>query len=87
MAKVFIPAQMRKLCGGQDVAVLDGTTVGELIEGLGRRFPGVSALLVEAGDLRPSIAVSVDGEIATGGLLERVGPNSEVHFIPAIGGG
>jgi len=31
--------------------------------------------------------VSIDGEIATGGVLDAVGENSEVHFIPAIGGG
>ena len=39
------------------------------------------------GDIRPSIAVSIDGEIATGGVLDPVNEDSEVHFIPALGGG
>jgi len=43
--------------------------------------------LVENNEIRPSIAVSVDGEIATSGMLEPVRPDSEVHFIPALGGG
>ena len=29
----------------------------------------------------------IDGEIATGGVLDAVSENSEVHFIPALGGG
>jgi hypothetical protein len=33
------------------------------------------------------LAVSVDGEIAILGLLERVSDDSEIHFVPAIGGG
>ena len=54
---------------------------------LGERFPGIEQQLLEDGDIRASIAVSIDGEIATGGVLDTVGENSEVHFIPALGGG
>ena len=43
-------------------------------------------LLVD-GDIKPSIAVSIDGEIATGGVLDSLREDSEVHFIPALGGG
>jgi molybdopterin converting factor small subunit len=35
----------------------------------------------------PSIAVVVDGETSILGLLEPVSEGSEVHFLPAIGGG
>jgi hypothetical protein len=31
--------------------------------------------------------VAIDGEVARMGMLERVAENSEVHFVPAIGGG
>jgi molybdopterin synthase sulfur carrier subunit len=87
MATVFIPAQMRSVCGGCESAVVAGTNVKELIDGLEQRFPGIRAMLVEGYDLRPSIAVSVDGEIATSGLLEPVSTDSEVYFVPAIAGG
>jgi hypothetical protein len=43
--------------------------------------------LVEDEDLKPHIAVAVDGEVSILGLVERVGADSEVHFIPALGGG
>jgi hypothetical protein len=43
--------------------------------------------LVEEGRIRSNLAVSIDGEIARLGLMERLHENSEVHFVPAIGGG
>ena len=42
---------------------------------------------VEEDDLLPGLAVVVDGETSLLGLLERVQESSEVHFLPAIGGG
>ena len=43
--------------------------------------------MLEDGDIAPNIAVAIDGDVAIMGLLQRVGENSEVHFLPAIGGG
>ncbi len=87
MATVFIPAALRKFTAGRERAIAQGRNVGQLIDDLNRQFPGIRAQLVENDDLRPSIAVSVDGEIAIGGLLEPVSESSEVHFLPALGGG
>jgi sulfur-carrier protein len=87
MATVVIPSLLRKYTGGVESLEVEGTNLRQLILNLDKRFPGLAAQLLEEGDLRPSIAVAVDGEIATGGLLEKIGPTSEIHFIPAIGGG
>jgi molybdopterin synthase sulfur carrier subunit len=87
MANVVIPALLRKFTGGVDRVEVRGATVRELVRELGRRFPGLEDQLIEEGEIKPSIAVSIDGEIATGGAMEKVGADSEVHFIPAIGGG
>ena len=43
--------------------------------------------LVVEGSIRPNLAIAIDGEVARMGLLEKVGEHSEVHFVPAIGGG
>ena len=43
--------------------------------------------LVEDGEILPNLAVAIDGDVATMGLLQKVGENSEVHFLPAIAGG
>ncbi|MFZ0888907.1 MAG: MoaD/ThiS family protein [Candidatus Binataceae bacterium] len=87
MATVFIPALLRKLTVGRDRAIARGHNLRQVIEDLNRQFPGLRESLVQDGELKPSIAVSIDGEIATEGLLEPVGEESEVHFLPALGGG
>jgi molybdopterin synthase sulfur carrier subunit len=87
MATVIIPALLRKLTGGKDRTRASGTTLKELVDDLERQFPGFRERVVENGDLAGSVAVSIDGEIITGGLAEPVPPDSEVHFVPAIGGG
>jgi sulfur-carrier protein len=87
MATVVIPALLRKLTDGKERVTAAGRNVGLLVADLERQFPGFSENLIQDGEIKPSIAVSVDGEMGTGGVLEPVGESSEVFFIPAIGGG
>jgi molybdopterin synthase sulfur carrier subunit len=87
MPTAVIPALLRKFTNGQERVTVRGHNVREIIADLDRRFPGIASHLMEGDDLKPSIAVSVDGEISPGGLIEAVGEGSEVHFLPAIGGG
>jgi molybdopterin synthase sulfur carrier subunit len=87
MATVVVPALLRKLTDGRDRVRATGRNIGELVADLERQFPGFAGHLVENGDIKPSVAVSIDGEMGTGGVLDRVTENSEVFFIPAIGGG
>lgn len=56
-------------------------TVRELIAKLDERFPGLGE------ELRSGMAVAIDGEIYAEPLLERIEPDSEIHFVPSIGGG
>lgn len=87
MATVVIPALLRKFTGGIERVDVTGRTLRELIRNLDVRFPGIADQLIEDEDIRPSVAVSIDGEMATGGVLDTVSADSEVHFIPALGGG
>ncbi len=87
MATVWIPTPLRSVTGGQQTVTVPGTRVGQLIDELERIFPGIKDRLCHADGLRPSIAVVVDGEVARLGLLQPVGPASEVHFLPALSGG
>ncbi|HUN59907.1 MAG TPA: MoaD/ThiS family protein [Candidatus Binataceae bacterium] len=87
MATVVIPSLLRKYTGGADRVTVSGRTIGQVIEELVSRFPEVRDHLLENGDVKPSVAVSIDGEMGTGGVLDRVGETSEIFFIPAIGGG
>jgi len=87
MATVFIPALLRKLTGGKDRTSATGLTLKAIIDDLERQFPGFRDRVVEHGDLAGSIAVSINGEVITGGLSESVPADSEIHFVPAIAGG
>ena len=87
MPIVVIPALLRKFTGGLERVEVPAKSIREVVQHLAARFPGIDKQLLEDGDIRPSIAVSIDGEIATGGVLDAVNEDSEVHFIPALGGG
>jgi molybdopterin synthase sulfur carrier subunit len=87
MALVWIPPLLRDLTGGSETADVPGANVGQLIEALEQQFPGVRSRLCPGEVLRPGLAVIVDGQVARFGLLEPVGPDSEVHFLPALAGG
>ena len=87
MVTVFIPALMRKLSGGKDRTVASGDTLRAVVDDLARQFPGFRERVVEDNDVAGSVAVSVNGEIITGGLSESIVADSEIHFVPAIGGG
>ena len=87
MATVFIPTSLQKLTDGQDKIVLPGSTVRQIVNNLEAAFPGTKERLVDGFKIKSNISVAVDGEISPMGLLAKVGEQSEVHFLPAIGGG
>lgn len=87
MAKVFIPAQWRDLSGGVGDVELDGATLGEIIAALERRFPGIATRVCEGELIAAGLAVSIDGSVTSRGMRAPVKPGSEIHFLPAIGGG
>jgi sulfur-carrier protein len=87
MATVHIPSLLRDVTQGQDTITLPAATVRRLIEGLDERFPGFKERICAGDSIRPSIAVWVDGEVTRQGMIQPLGEASEVHFLPAIGGG
>ncbi len=87
MATVYLPSMMRSLAGGRDRLEAAGDTVGAVIEKADEQAPGLKARLLDGDRLRSNVAVAVDGEVGTLGLLERVAPDSEIHFVAAISGG
>jgi molybdopterin synthase sulfur carrier subunit len=78
---------MRDLTAGRETVTVPGARLGEVIDALDALYPGVKGRLCEGGSLRPGMAAVVDTEVARLGLRQAVGPDSEVHFLPAIGGG
>lgn len=87
MATVWIPSLLRGLTQERATVEVAGATVGAVIDALEAQYPGVRERLCADGTLRPGIAVAVDTQLARLGLAQPVGPQSEVHFLPAISGG
>ena len=87
MATVYIPSLMQSLTNGRQTVVVAGSTVREVVNNLEAEYPGIKDRLVDKFRIKPNISVAVDGEVTPIGILEKVGEDSEVHFLPAIGGG
>ncbi|MGO8900225.1 MAG: MoaD/ThiS family protein [Isosphaeraceae bacterium] len=87
MPVVFIPTPLRGLTGGVTEISLEGSTVGALVDALDSRFPGLKERLCRGDSLSPGLQISIDHVMTRRGLLARVRPESEVHFLPVIGGG
>jgi molybdopterin synthase sulfur carrier subunit len=75
------------MTSGQETLTVPGQTVGQVIENLDARYPGIRERLCEQGTLKPNIAVVVDGVASRQRLRHRLTETSEVHFVPAISGG
>jgi sulfur-carrier protein len=87
VAVIWIPSLLQSLTAGEDKVVVSGGTVGEIIDNLEARFPGVKDRLVQGSEIRPHIAVAIDGDVSPEGLEQDVQESSEIHFIPALSGG
>ena len=89
MAEVWIPPLLQKLTSGSKQIQVDGATVRQILNNLEILYPGLKSHLYdeEEDQIMPGTAVIVDGEVSGLGLMQPVTESSEVHFLPAIGGG
>ena len=87
MARVYIPPAMQSLTNGQPMVVVSGVTVAEVISNLDRLFPGTRDRICTNNALRAGLSVVVGGSVSAMGLLQPTDPDSEIHFLPALGGG
>lgn len=87
MPLVFIPAQLRGLTGGVAQVEIEAISVREVVEVLESRFPGMKERLCQDDELAPGLQLSIDHVMSSRGLRAKLLPRSEVHFLPAFGGG
>ena len=86
---VKIPTQLRAATGGEGVANVDGSTVGEVLDALYDRFAELRSRIAEDGGLRRFVNVYVGGEDIRflEGLETQVEDGDEVTILPAVAGG
>ena len=87
MVTVFIPATLRPLSAGREQIEVEGRNLRQVIDALDAACPGMKDRLVADGDIRPGLAIAVNDELTTAGLLESVPENGRILILPAIGGG
>jgi len=88
--RVRVPAALRELAGGQAEAVGEGSTVGEVLRGLGKVHPRLLERIVDGqGRQRRyvSLFLNDDDLRALGGLDAPVCDGDVVVVVPALSGG
>ena len=81
MARVHLQRDHARFTAGEQVLDIEGATVGQVIDELDNRYPGLGPLL------REGSSVAIDSEIIANGDYQRVDTDTEVHFVAIIAGG
>lgn len=81
MAIVHFSQNLRRFTGDVERLEIVADDYRELVEKIAQRFPELKKTLAD------DVSVAIDGEIIHEPFLERVGVNSEVHFLHRISGG
>ncbi len=88
--EVRIPTMMRSEVGGQATVAATGGTIGEVIDDLVTRFPGLGGKLRTGdGSLHRFVNVYIDDEDVRylDGLETTVPTDAVVSILPAVAGG
>ena len=88
--RVRIPTPLRAATDGAAELSLEASTVGQLIEDLEQRYPGMQGRLRgEDGELRRFVNLYVNGEDVRfkQGLGTSLNAGDELSIVPAVAGG
>ena len=82
MARIILTSGLgNQYAGGQTEFEIEAADVRRLVAVLEERFPGIGP------EINRETAVAIDGLIYQDPFLERIESDSEVYFLPRIGGG
>ncbi|MCP5088461.1 MAG: MoaD/ThiS family protein [Rhodobacteraceae bacterium] len=81
MVEVNLWSGLRAFADGKDKVEIEAKTVGEVLLGLVKAYPGLEPT-IEAG-----VSVAVDGRIIANSLTEPVSEDSEVFLMQRLKGG
>lgn len=86
---VRIPAALRTLTAGADEVKAVGATVGDILDDLEKRHPGLKDRLLDEKGVRRFINIYVGEEDVrfTGGLKTELKSGDQISIVPAIAGG
>jgi len=85
---VFIPTAFRKFSGEREqVEVAGGSSLRQVIERLEAECPGIKDQMIFNGGVHPGLAIFVNDEQISQGLIEQVPDDATLRILPAMGGG
>ncbi len=86
---VRIPAPLRTLTGGKDEVSASGKTVGEVIDDLETKHPGLKDRLLDEKGVRRFVNIYVGEEDVRflEGLATELRAGDQLSIVPAIAGG
>jgi molybdopterin converting factor small subunit len=87
---IHIPAAFREFSGGRGSVAVElpgGGSLRRVIDLLEAECPGIKERLMFEGGVHPSIAVFVNDEQTTQGIIQPVPEDAVIRLLPAMGGG
>ena len=90
MVTINIPTALRPYSQGREHVQVDGdSTLRQVFERLEKEAPGIKArLMAEDGlGIHPGIAIFINDDQESEGLIQRVPSEATIHILPAMGGG
>lgn len=87
--KINIPTPMRQHTENQAVVEASGTSIKDLLDNLGKKYPGIVSRIFENGQVRRFVNIYLNDEDIRylDSLQTAVKDGDEVSIIPAVAGG
>jgi molybdopterin converting factor small subunit len=87
MIEVLIPSQLQSYCGGVSRVRAEGRAIGEVLDDLDRRYPGIRFRIVDEQDrIRPHMRLFV-GRAAARDIRASLSDGDELLIFGALSGG
>lgn len=81
MVEINLWSGLRRFADGKDKVEVEGKTVGEILDDLVRKYPGMDPVI------KAGVSVSVDGEILPTARSAPVKEDSEIFLLQRLRGG
>ena len=87
MPSVKLFANLRKIAGAKEMSI-PGENLGQVLSKLIEQHPALGAALLEGGQVRPYVIITINGQHAPAGdLTPAVTEQDEIAIFPPITGG
>ena len=88
MVTVHIPTGLRAFTNGREAIEVEGdATLRQIFDRLEAQAPGIKSQLIIDGDIQSGLAVFVNDEQTSEGLIQRIPADADIRLLPAMGGG